>query len=89
MKKFVEKKQPIEALQWNGFISMPELVEMKGDATNILLRHDESILIFDNGYMLEKYITVNKGDWIIRSGNGVWVSMKDREFKIAYEEFME
>ena len=47
MKKFVEKKQPIEALQWNGFISMPELVEMKGDATNILLRHDESILIFD------------------------------------------
>jgi hypothetical protein len=67
MKRFVEKKNMIEGIQWNGFSSMPELVEMKGDAINILLRHDESVVIFDNGYFLDKYIIANKGDWIIRN----------------------
>ena len=89
MKKFVEKREPIEALRWNGFDSMSELVEMKGDPTNILLRHDESVVIFDNGFFLENYITVEKGDWIVRKSNGVWNSMKDRDIKESYEEFIE
>ena len=89
MRKFVEKITPIEAIQWDGFISMPELVEMKGDATNLLLRHDESVVIFDNGYMLDNYITVKKGDWIVRMSNGVWNTMKDKDFKEAYEELTE
>ena len=89
MRKFVEKITPIEAIQWDGFISMPELVEMKGDATNLLLRHDESVVIFDNGYMLDNYIAVKKGDWIVRMSNGVWNTMKDKDFKEAYEELTE
>ena len=89
MRKFIEKKNSIEALQWNGFESMPELVEMKGDATNILLRHDESVLIFDNGYMLENYITVYKGEWIVKLSNGTWNSMKNKDFKEMYEEVIE
>ena len=89
MRKFVEKKIPIEAIQWNGFDSMPELVEMKGDATNLLLRHDESVVIFDNGYMLDNYIAVMKGDWIVRMSNGVWNTMKDKDFKESYEELTE
>ena len=89
MRKFVEKKIPIEAIQWNGFDRMPELVEMKGDATNLLLRHDESVVIFDNGYMLDNYIAVMKGDWIVRMSNGVWNTMKDKDFKESYEELTE
>ena len=89
MMKFIEKKNIIEAIQWNGFSSMPELVEMKGDAINILLRHDESVVIFDNAYFLDNYIVVNKGDWIVRKDNGIWISMKDSELKATYEELTE
>lgn len=89
MKKFIEKRSVVKAIQWNGFASMPELVEMKGDATNILLRHDESVIIFDNGYMLDNYITANKSDWIVCVSNGVLNSMKDKDFKEAYEELTE
>lgn len=89
MMKFIEKRSAVEALQWNGFASMPELVEMKGDAINILLRHDESVVIFDNAYFLDKYIIVNKGDWIVRKDTGEWISMHDSELRDTYEEFTE
>ena len=87
--KFIEKRSAVEALQWNGFARMPELVEMKGDAINILLRHDESVVIFDNAYFLDKYIVVNKGDWIVRKDTGEWISMHDSELRDTYEEFTE
>lgn len=89
MIKLVEKKNTIEAIQWCGFSSMPELVEMKGDAVNILLRHDESVVIFDNAYFLDKYIIANKGDWIVRKNNGEWITMRDSELKTSYEEVIE
>lgn len=89
MMKFIEKRSAVEALRWNGFASMPELVEMKGDAINILLRHDESVVIFDNAYFLDKYIVVNKGDWIVRKDTGEWISMCDSELRDTYEEFTE
>jgi hypothetical protein len=87
--KLIEKRTPIEVIQWNGFASMPELVEMKGDAINILLRHDESVVIFDNGYFLDKYIIINKGDWIARDIDGVWHSIKNNEISSIYEEILE
>ena len=85
MKKYIEKTQSIDAMRWEGFVSMPELVEMKGDAINVLPRHDESILIFDNAFMLDNYVTVNKGDWIVKIDNQ-YIRMSDIEFRKKYVE---
>ena len=75
MKKYTEITQSVEAMRWEGFVSMPELVEMKGNAINILPRHDESILIFDNAFMLDNYATVNKGDWIVKETINIFVCL--------------
>ena len=85
MKKYIEKTHSVDAMRWEGFVSMPELVEMKGNAINILPRHDESILIFDNAFMLDNYVTVNKGDWIIKIDNQ-YIRMSDIEFRKKYVE---
>lgn len=85
MRKFTEITHSVEAMRWEGFVSMPELVEMKGDAINILPRHDESILIFDNAFMLDNYVTVNKGDWIVKIDNQ-YIRMSDIEFRKKYVE---
>ena len=88
MRKFTEITHSVEAMRWDGFVSMPELVEMKGDAINILARHDESILIFDNAYMLDMYTTVYKGDWIVKVDNK-YLGMSDSEFRKKYIEVLE
>ena len=85
MKKYTEITHSVDAMRWEGFVSMPELVEMKGNAINILPRHDESILIFDNAFMLDNYVTVNKGDWIIKIDNQ-YIRMSDIEFRKKYVE---
>ena len=85
MKKYTEITHSVDAMKWEGFVSMPELVEMKGNAINILPRHDESILIFDNAFMLDNYVTVNKGDWIIKIDNQ-YLRMSDTEFHKKYVE---
>lgn len=85
MNLFIEKREPVMAMKWEGFSSMPLLIEMKGDATNILLRHDGSILIFDNAYSLSNYITVHVGNWILKE-NGTWKSMKEAEFFKTYDK---
>lgn len=85
MKKYIEKTQSVDAMRWEGFVSMPELVEMKGNTINILPRHDESILIFDNAFMLDNYVTVNKGDWIVKVDNQ-YLRMSDIEFHKKYVE---
>lgn len=85
MKKYTEITQSVDAMRWEGFVSMPELVEMKGNAINILPRHDESILIFDNAFMLDNYVTVNKGDWIVKIDNQ-YIRMSDIEFRKKYVE---
>lgn len=85
MKKYIEITHSVDAMRWEGFVSMPELVEMKGNAINILPRHDESILIFDNAFMLDNYVTVNKGDWIVKIDNQ-YIRMSDIEFRKKYVE---
>lgn len=85
MKKYTEITHSVDAMRWEGFVSMPELVEMKGNAINILPRHDESILIFDNAFMLDNYVTVNKGDWIVKIDNQ-YIRMSDIEFRKKYVE---
>lgn len=87
MKKYTEITHSVEAMRWEGFVSMPELVEMKGDAINVLPRHDESILIFDNAFMLDNYVTINKGDWIVKIDNQ-YIRMSDMEFHKKYIELI-
>ena len=86
MKQYIEVKSTVYAMFWNGFESMPEFVEFKGDSINILLRHDESLVIFDNGYYLDQHIVVEKGQWIIKDSRGNFISMRDSDFKKSYTE---
>ena len=85
MKKYEEIKSAVYAMRWNGFESMPEFVDFKGDSTNILLRHDESLVVFDNGYNLEQYVVIEKGQWIVKDNND-FIVMSDSEFKKKYKE---
>ena len=88
MRKFVEKERKVEALFWNGFSSLPELVELRGDMVNVLLRHDESVLIFDNAFNLSQYITLVKGSWLVKIDDE-YCTMKDKEFHSKYVEVTE
>ena len=86
MKKYEEIKSTVCAMRWGGFESMPEFVDFKGDSINILLRHDESLVVFDNGYNLEQYVVVEKGQWIVKDNNNDFIVMSDSEFKKKYKE---
>ena len=86
MKMYEEITNSVYAMKWEGFDSMMEFVEFKGDSINVLLRHDESLVIFDNGYNLEQYIVVEKGQWIIKDNKNNFYVLKDSEFKKRYRE---
>lgn len=88
MKKYVEREKKIEAIRWEGFKSLPELVEVHGNMVNILLRHDESVLIFDNAFNLSQYVTVTKGDYIV-CVDGVYAIYDKAHFEKKYVEVSE
>ena len=89
MKKYIERKNCVLAMRWDGFISMPELVEMNGGAVNILLRHDESVVIFDNGYDLKPNIIANKGSYIVLDNGCYSVFSDEKSFNKKYVEYTE
>lgn len=88
MKEYVERERKVKALLWEGFKSLPELVEIYGDMVNILLRHDESVLIFDNAFNLSQYVTVSKGDYIVHS-EGNYTIYDKAHFEKKYVEVSE
>lgn len=84
---YIEKPEVVVAMQWNGAKSMPELIAMRDESmTNILLRHDESVLIFDNAFNLSVYITLNPGDYCIKDRQGNFVVVDRHTFEETYLE---
>lgn len=88
MKEYVERERRVKALLWEGFKSLPELVEIHGDMVNILLRHDESVLIFDNAFNLSQYVTASKGDYIVHN-EGNYAIYDKSNFEKKYVEVSE
>lgn len=84
---YIEKPEVVVAMQWKGIDSMSELVAMRDESmVNILLRHDESILIFDNAFNLSVYVTLNVGDYYIKDTHGNFTVMDGHTFEETYLE---